>query len=285
MVFPLGSHLADVPKLADADVNICMYREYGRAAVRGARAALPAGADRAAQHHALPARARASCSDLDPEPFIEREKHTTIKPMWDLWRIGDPGLLRHRQLRQSWPTRPTPAASATSSRTRWACPAHFAVAAQAGREDRQRDGAPRWCTSKTPLVLFGSYNERMYLAERGGRAADVHPGLVPGRHHPPRTPARPSWATPAPPTWCRKFCNALFDALFHILPLGTDLDRIEATPHARADASSMPWDADAQAAARRAASTPSRCWCSISAAKRLRDRAEAARRARAGASA
>ena len=30
MVFPLGSHLMDVPRLAEAEANICMYREYGR---------------------------------------------------------------------------------------------------------------------------------------------------------------------------------------------------------------------------------------------------------------
>ena len=30
LTFPLGSHLADVGKLAGADANVCLYREFGR---------------------------------------------------------------------------------------------------------------------------------------------------------------------------------------------------------------------------------------------------------------
>jgi chlorophyllide a reductase subunit Z len=77
----------------------------------------------------------------------------------------------------------------------------------------------------------------------------------------------------------QEFCNALFDALFHILPLGPDLDRIEATLSRERTASPLPWEAEAQALlARLVQAEP--VLVQISAAKRLRDRAESdARRA------
>jgi chlorophyllide a reductase subunit Z len=79
----------------------------------------------------------------------------------------------------------------------------------------------------------------------------------------------------------QEFCNALFDALFHILPLGTELDRVDPTP-ARALAE-MSWAPEAKELLDELLEAQP-VLVRISAAKRLRDRAEAAARAR-GASA
>ena len=69
----------------------------------------------------------------------------------------------------------------------------------------------------------------------------------------------------------QEVCNALFDALFHILPLGTDMDKVE--PTLARGRSQRPWQPTAQEAlASLVARQP--VLVQISAAKRLRDQAE-----------
>jgi 3,8-divinyl chlorophyllide a/chlorophyllide a reductase subunit Z len=219
LVYPYEGSIATTPQLADAALNIVMYREFGtqlaEALGRPYRYA-PFGVFGTTEF----LREVAVLLELDPlqvEAFIAAEKKTTLQPVWDLWRgpqsdwfaAVDCAIVAARSYvdgLQSF------LAGELGMQVRW-------VSGRPRRQDEPDNIEIRKrLHAGAPAFVFGSINEKIYLSEANARATHFIPSTFPGPVVR-RTTGTPYMGYAGAAYLMQELVNRFYETVFNYLPV------------------------------------------------------------------
>jgi 3,8-divinyl chlorophyllide a/chlorophyllide a reductase subunit Z len=259
LIYPYEANLSDTPRLAAAQANIVLYKEFGQglAADLGQPTLVAPFGMRDTMEFVRQLGAILGTSE-QAEAFIANEKKTTLMAVWDLWRgpqgdwfgTTDIGIVAGR--------------SHAEGLNRFlgeelGMPVSFVASRPLRPDDLDNDGIRKLIHKRAPAFLFGSVNERIYLAEAGAKFTTFIPAAFPG------AVVRRSVGTPfvgfrGAVYLVQEIINGLYNVLFNFLPVDGAYPggvRVGAVPGNTAPAAAagsqadapgnLPWDSDASA--------------------------------------
>jgi chlorophyllide a reductase subunit Z len=241
LIYPYESRLADTPRLADAAVNVVLYREFGEGlaqdlgrpylfapfGIRGTTAFVQQLGD------LLGTRAQA-------DAFIEQEKQSTLRVVWDMWKGPQ----------SDWFAFVDYAAVASRTyveglraflRDELGMKEVWAASRPRAAEDMDNIAIRKRLHERAPAFVFGSINEKIYLAEANSRATFYMPAAFPG------PVVRRTFGTPfvgyaGAAYLMQELVNRFYETVFNFLPVET-LDSAERA--SKAQVQTMPWTQEA----------------------------------------
>jgi 3,8-divinyl chlorophyllide a/chlorophyllide a reductase subunit Z len=218
LVYPYESDIASTPRLADAAVNVVMYREFGETLAQELQRPYllaPFGLQGTTDFlYELGSLLGTPKGDVDA--FVEREKRTTLQPIWDMWRGPQ----------SDWFSTVDCCIVAGRSyvdglRSYIQGELGMNVVWSSGRphKDDEPDSLDirRRLHERPPAFVFGSINERIYLSEVNAKSRFI-PSAFPGPIVR-RAVGTPFMGYSGATYILQELANHLYDMVFAVLPV------------------------------------------------------------------
>jgi chlorophyllide a reductase subunit Z len=249
MVYPFEASIEETPRLADAAVNVVMYREFGEPLAKQLdRPYLfaPFGIMETTSFLRELGRLLGTPSE-QVEAFIKREKRTTLQVVWDMWRGPQ----------SDW-----------FATVDYACVAGRSYVAglrsflqqELGMKEAWASGRPlaegepdniairKQLHERAPAFVFGSINEKIYLAEANAKGTFFIPATFPGPVVR-RTYGTPFMGYAGAAHLMQEIVNRFYEMVFNFLPVETrdGGGRTDVDSAGKAQVQTMPWSQEAVA--------------------------------------
>jgi chlorophyllide a reductase subunit Z len=248
LVFPYEARLADMPRLAAAQVNVVMYKEFG-AGLAGDLGLPTLTAPFGLRETTAFVRelGRLLGTPGQAEAFIAREKRTTLQAVWDLWRgpqsdwfgTADVAIVAGRSYAEGLAQF---LGEELGMRVAFVAPRPRRAGEMDNEAIRTR------LHERAPAFVFGSINERIYLSEAGARFTNFIPAAFPGAVVR-RAVGTPFMGYRGAVYIVQEIVNRLYDTLINFLPVDSAYAARASggPPPAAAGPGNLPWQAEARA--------------------------------------